>query len=165
MARRTLATRAEAVTALGLRSPRHLDKLIERGAPGPAPGKKGTARYDVEALRAWVEDRRARVKPMDVLLAERAKQAKLDTQMKRLRLREANQELVPASRAVDVQRAIAGAVRAQVLAVPRRAVIAGLPQEFEPLIRRLLHEALSELAEIQTLARLAATEPAAEDVA
>lgn len=44
------------------------------------------------------------------------------------------------------QRAVATAAKAALLAVPKRAVLAGLPREHEPLVARLITEALRELA-------------------
>ena len=101
---RTLSTRAEAVAALGLPSPRALDRLIERGAPGPRPGKRGTGRYDVAAIEAWRTARQARLSPGLDLTTERAKLAKVQRQLTSLKLREARGELVRAKDAADVQR-------------------------------------------------------------
>lgn len=154
--RRRLATRAEAVKALGLASPRALDKLIERGAPRPRPGKRGTRRYDVDAIRQWREKRQARTKPTLDLAVERAKLAKVQRQLTTLKLREARGELIRAKDAAQAQRTIGAAVKASLLAVPRRAILVGLPREHEPVIRRLITEALRELSQVQTIAALAA---------
>lgn len=160
-----LATRAEAVAALGLASPRALDKLIERGAPGPRPGKRGTRRYDVPAIEAWRLARQARTRPTLDLAAERAKLARVQRQVATLRYREARGELVRAKDVLQGQRGIAGAVKAALMSVSRRAVLAGLPQEHEPLIRRLVVEALRELSGLRTAAALSRTADAEEDAA
>lgn len=160
-----LATRAEAVAALGLASPRALDKLIERGAPAPQPGKRGSRRYDVAAIDAWRKARQTRTQPALDLAAERAKLARVQRQLTTLRLREARGELIRAKAVVEVQRAIAGAVKAQLLAVSRRAVLAGLPRDHEPLIRRLVVEALRELSEVRTIATLSRSADPKEDAA
>jgi phage terminase Nu1 subunit (DNA packaging protein) len=149
-----LATRSEAVKALGLDSPRALDRLIERGAPAPLPGKRGGARYDVQAIEAWRAARKARTAPALDLATERAALARVQRQLAHLKLREARGELIRSADAAAAQRATAGAVRAQLLAVPRRAVLAGLPREHEPLVKRLIAEALRELSEVRTLAGL-----------
>lgn len=149
-----LATRAEAVAALGLASSRVLDRLIERGAPGPQPGKKGTRRYDVAAIRTWMAARQARTKPTVDLSSERAKLAKVQRQISTLKLSEMRGDLVRIKEVEDVQRTIAGAVRAQMLAVPRQAVLGGLPIEHEPLVRRLITEALRDLATATTIEQL-----------
>lgn len=162
MTRRKLATRAEAVAALSLPSPRALDKLIERGAPAPAPGKRGTARYDVAAIRKWQEARQDRQRPILDLAAERAQLARVQTELTTLKLHEARGELVKAADAERVLRAIATSTKTAILSVPRRAVLTGLPREHEPLIRRLLTESLRELSEVRTLRGLSAgTEDAA----
>ena len=149
-----LSTRAQAVQALGLPSPRALDRLIERGAPGPHPGKRGGPRYDVAAIDAWRQARDARQRPTLDLSLERALLARAQRQLVNLKLREARGELIRAREAADVQRAIAGAARVQLLTVPRRAVLAGLPREHEPLVKRLIVEALRDLAEVRTVAEL-----------
>lgn len=150
----TLATRAEAVKALGLASPRALDKLIERGAPSPRPGKRGTKRYDVAAIAAWRDARTARTQPTYDLALERAKLARVQRQLAELKVKEARGSLIRAVDAEHVQRSIAAAVKAQLLAVPRRAVLGGLPREHEPLVRSLIVEALRELSEVRTVAAL-----------
>lgn len=149
-----LSTRAEAVHALGLSSPRALDRLIERGAPGPKPGKRGAARYDVEAIAAWRSQRQARTQPTLDLALERAKLARVQTQLTALKVREARGELVKAADAERVLRAITVAAKTQLLAVPRRAVLAGLPRTHEPLVKRLITDALRELADVRTLREL-----------
>jgi phage terminase Nu1 subunit (DNA packaging protein) len=149
-----LSTRREAVAALGLPSARALDRLIERGAPLPTPGKRGTARYDVPAIKAWRDAREARRRPTLDLTTERAKLARVQTQLTTLKLQEARGELVKATIAIDVQRSVAGAVRSQLLAVPRRAVLEGLPRVHEPIVRRLIVAALRELSEVRTMAAL-----------
>lgn len=154
MARRKLATRAEVIEALGLDSPRRLDKMIERGAPGPAPGKKGTRRYDLDALRTWMEERRARMQPVLDLNAERAKLARVQRQLARLKVHAMRKTLVPEKDVVSGWRAVLGATRAQLLAVPRQAVLSGLPREHEPLVKRLITDALRELSEVQSIEQL-----------
>lgn len=149
-----LVTRADAVAALGLSSPRALDKLIERGAPAPLPGKRGTARYDVAAIEAWRQARQSKLKPALDLSTERAKLAKVQRQFTALKLREARGHLVATKDADAVQRAIAVAVKTQLLAVPRQALLSGLPRAYEALVRRLIVEALRELSEIRTLDKL-----------
>ena len=146
-----LSTRAEAVAALGLESPRALDRLIEKGAPGPAPGKRGGARYDVAAIRQWQAGRKVRTRPALDLAAERAALAHTQNQLATLKLREARGELVTASDAERALRAIVTATKAQLLSVPRRAVLAGVPRDCEPIIKQLLVEALRDLAEVRTL--------------
>jgi phage terminase Nu1 subunit (DNA packaging protein) len=150
---RPLATRA--VTALVLSTARALDKLLERGAPGPAPGsKRGGRRYDVAAIATWRAERQARLQPTYDLSAERAQLARVQRQLVELKVREARGQLIRAADAEHVQRSIAAAVKAQLLAVPRRAVLGGLPREHELLVRTLIVEALRELSEIRTLAAL-----------
>ena len=165
MPRRTLRTRAEAVRLLGLRSARALDKLVERGAPGPQPGKRGTARWDVEAIQAWRADREARLRPTIDLSLERAKLARVQRQLTALKLREARGELIRAKDAADVQRSIVASARAQLLAVPRRAVLDGLPREHEGLVRRLVVEALRDLSEVRSLRDLRRTVDTEDDAA
>lgn len=152
-----LSTLAGAVAALSLPSPRALHRLIERGAPGPKPGKRGSARYDVAAIDAWRRARESKNQPTMDLAVERTKLTRLQTRLVSLKLRQASGELIPSKVAVDVLGAMAGAVRAQVLAVPRRAVLDGLPREYEPLMKRLLTEALRELADARTVAALKET--------
>lgn len=159
-----LSTRAQAVKALGLPSSRALDKLIEKGAPAPAPGKRGSARYDVAAIEAWRLARRARVRPVLDLATERAALANVQTKLARLKLREARGELVKAADAEEVLRLIATATRAAVLAIPRRAVLAGVPREHEATLKALVTEALRDLSETKTLAGLGKL-AAREDVA
>lgn len=153
-AKTELATRAEAVKALGLPSPRALDRLIERGAPGPAPGKKGGRRYNVAAIQKWRTAREARKAPMLDLTTERAKLARVQRKLTSIRLQEARGVLVNASRVADAQRAIYAAAKSELLAVSHRAVLAGMPAEYEPLIKRLIRDALKELSEIPTLQAL-----------
>jgi phage terminase Nu1 subunit (DNA packaging protein) len=149
-----LATRSETVAALGLPSPRALDRLIERGAPPPKPGKRGSRRYDVAAIVKWRDERQARLTPTYDLVAERAKLARVQRQLAELKVKEARGQLIRAADAEHVQRSIAAAVRAQLLAVPRRAVLGGLPREHEALVRGLIVEALRELSEVRTVAAL-----------
>ena len=149
-----LATRAEAVKALRLDSARALDRLIERGAPGPRPGKRGSRRYDVPAIRAWRTQREARTRPALDLATERAALAHVQTSLTKLKLREARGELVKAVDAERVLRAIATAAKTELLSVSRRAVLAGLPREHEALVRRLVTEALRELSEARSLRAL-----------
>lgn len=160
-----LATRAEAVERLGLPSARALDRLIERGAPGPAPGKKGSGRYDVAAIQAWMTARQARVKPTLDLAAERAKLARVQRQLTTLKLREHRGDVVRAKDALLAYQAIAGAVRVQLLAVPRNAVLGGLPREHEALVKRLIVQALRDLSDIRTMAQLGAITAIEEDTA
>jgi phage terminase Nu1 subunit (DNA packaging protein) len=151
---RKLSTRAEAVAALELPSPRALDRLVERGAPAPRPGKRGTRRYDVAAIDGWRRERQARQRPALDLATERAKLARVQRELTTLKLREARGELIRATDAVDVQRAIATAAKVQLVAVSRRAVLAGLPREHEPLVKRLITEALRDLSAVKTIAAL-----------
>jgi phage terminase Nu1 subunit (DNA packaging protein) len=150
----TLSTRSEAVAALGLPSPRALDRLIERGAPAPKPGKRGSKRYDVAAIATWRDARQARTQPTYDLTLERAKLARVQRQLAELKVQEARGSLIRAVDAEHVQRSIAAAVKSQLLAVPRRAVLGGLPREHEPLVRTLIVEALRELSEVRTVAAL-----------
>ncbi len=69
--------------------------------------------------------------------------------------------LVPVTEVERVQAAAAVAVKSQLLAVPHRAVLDGLPPEHAPLVRRLIVDALRELAGLRTMAAL----DAAEDLA
>ena len=152
-----LVTRAEAVKALGLPSARALDRLIERGAPGPKPGKRGSPRYDVAAIESWRTTRQARTRPTLDLTIERAKLARVQRQLTTLKVRELRGELIREKDAAAVLRAIAGAAKAQLLAVPRRCVLEGVPRDVEPVIKRLIVEALRELAELRTLSALDTT--------
>lgn len=145
-----LATRAEAVKALGLPSPRALDRLIEKGAPGPAPGKRGTRRYDVAAMQAWKAQRATEQRPTLDLTQARAKLATTQEKLAALKVRELRGTLIRRTDALEVQRAIATATRTSLLAVPRRAVLAGVPREHEPVLTRLVKDALRELSEVQT---------------
>ncbi len=149
-----LSTRAEVVKALGLASARALDRLVERGAPPPAPGKRGTARYDVDAIRKWQEKRTTKRQPMFDLVRERARLAHVQVELTELKVREIRGELVRAADAERVQRAMAAAVRAQLLAVPRRCVLDGMPRRHERVVKRLITEALRELSTVRTLADL-----------
>ncbi|MEP7307651.1 MAG: hypothetical protein ABJA98_19280 [Acidobacteriota bacterium] len=150
------ATHAEAVAALKLPSPRALERLIERGAPGPIPGKRGTPKYDVPAIEAWRQERQQRLKPGADLSAARAKLAGKQTEWISLKLREAKGRVV---RVKDVEHAlltILTAFRAEILSVSRRAVLAGLPLEHEALIRSLNIQALQDLSEVRTASALLA---------
>lgn len=158
-----LSTRAEAIKALGLPSARALDKLLERGAPAPKPGKKGSRRYDVAAIEAWRAERKTRTQPVLDLSAERARLARVQRKLTTLKLRELRGALVRVKDAERVQVAIAGAVKTQLLAVPRRCVLDGLPREYEALVHKHITQALRELSEIRTLADLLPT--SGEDVA
>jgi len=153
------------VAALSLESPRALDRLIERGAPGPRPGKPGAARYDVPAIATWRRARAARTRPTLDLCAERAKLARVQRKLTELKLREARGEFIRAKDVASAQRAIAAAAKASLLAVPRRAVLAGLPREHEALVKQLITEALRELAQVQTVAGLNTKGTADEDAA
>ena len=57
---------------------------------------------------------------------------------------------------VRAERNIVAATKTQLLAVARRAVLAGLPRTHEPLVKRFITEALRELADIRTVAGLRA---------
>ncbi len=153
-AKTELVTRAQAVLLLELPSARALDRLIERGAPGPAPGKKGSKRYDVPAIERWREERKKRLAPTLDLSVERAKLARVQRKLTSLKLREARGELVRSRDVADIQRAVAAAVKTELLAVPRRAVLAGLPREHEALMKRLIVDALREVSNIRTIADL-----------
>lgn len=146
-----LRTLPEAVAELGLPSSRALHKLVERGAPGPAPGKRGGARWDVEAIEAWRRARETKNQPQTDLAIERVKLTRMQTRLVSLKLRQASGELIASKVAVDVLGAMVGAIRAQILAVPRRLVLDGLPRDFEPLAKRALNEALRELSDRRTV--------------
>ena len=148
-------TRSEAVSALGLRGPRDLDKLVERGAPAPRPGKRGSARYDLRAIVAWRQARATSAGPaLSDLATERAALARVQRELSVLRLQAARGELIQAKDAAEATRAIVVATRTQLLSVPRRCVLAGLPLEHEPTIKRLITEALRELSEVRTVGEL-----------
>jgi phage terminase Nu1 subunit (DNA packaging protein) len=152
-----LSTRAEAVKALNLQSARALDRLIERGAPAPKPGKRGGRRYDVEAIEAWRAQRLARAKPVLDLTTERARLARAQRKLTTLKLRELRGALIRVKDAERVQAAIAGAAKTQLLAVPRRCVLDGLPREHEALVHKHITQALRELSEIRMIAELQLT--------
>lgn len=151
-----LSTIAEAVAALGLESQRQLHRLIEAGAPKPAPGARGSRRYDIAAIAAWRNARDKRQRPTLDLAAERAKLARSQRRFTDLKYREARGELVRLRDVIAAERECSGAVRSELMAVSRRAVLAGLPLEHEPLVRRLVIEALRELSETRTRAALVA---------
>ncbi|MGE0450214.1 MAG: hypothetical protein AB7Q29_11600 [Vicinamibacterales bacterium] len=161
MARR-LATRQEAVQALGLRSVRALERLLEKGAPGPRPGKPGSRRYDVAAIAAWREQRAAQTRPTVDLSAARARLAVTQERLAALKVRELRGLLIRRLEAAAALTAIIAAARASLLAVPRRAVLAGLPREHEPLVRQLVTDALRELSETRTLDALSTRAEAAD---
>ncbi len=142
------STLGDAVIALGLPSPRALHRLIESGAPGPSPGKRGSQRYDVAAIAEWRKQRdERRRRPDTQLTVERIKDLKLGRQLKSLELRERRGQLISSKDAEAVLQTMVGAVRAEFLSLSRRAVLAGLPREYEPVVRKLIVEALRELFE------------------
>jgi phage terminase Nu1 subunit (DNA packaging protein) len=145
-----LSTRAEAVKALGT-SARGLDRMIERGAPGPKPGRPGSKRYDVPAIKAWRAERAARVKPNTDLAHERALLCRVQRTFATLKVRQAKGELVRGEDAEAILRALIVATKTALLAVPRRCVLAGLPREHEALAKREIVQALRDLAEVKTL--------------
>lgn len=144
--REKLGTRAEAVKALGLASPRALDRLIEKGAPGPKPGKRGSRRYDIEAICAWREARRERVKPTLDLATERAQLAQAQRRLTNLKIRQLRGLLVSkeAVALLDAQRQ--ASVRAAILRLPSDAVQRGIPVQHEPILRDLAEGVLAALA-------------------
>ena len=79
---------------------------------------------------------------------------------RRLRLENDAREsrVLPVDQVERAQRGIVAAAKNQLLSVPRRAVLAGLPREHEPLVRQLIVDALRELAAIGTAAALEAVE-------
>lgn len=145
-------TRSGAARALGI-TPATLDRWVDRGAP-KRRGKRGGRLYDVVAVRKWRRDRDAKRQPVLDLAHERAALARVQRELTELKVREARAELVKADDVERVQRAALAAVRAQLLAVPRRCVLAGLPRSHEPLVKRHITEALRELSALRTLADL-----------
>jgi phage terminase Nu1 subunit (DNA packaging protein) len=115
-----LKTRAEAAKALKI-APRALDRAIERGAPGPVAGRRGTRRYPVAALRRWLV---AREQPEDSgrpnLTAERARLVGVQRELAELKLAIASGKLI--DRAAEDRRdfEIARTVRDSILNVPDR---------------------------------------------
>lgn len=77
---------------------------------------------------------------------------------RRLRLENDLREgkLLPAEQVTLAQQTIASAVKTQLLAVPRRCCLAGLPREHEELLRREIVSALRELADVKTFGALEA---------
>ncbi len=141
-----LSTRAQAVKALKLASPRALDRLIEKGAPGPRAGKPGSKRYDVEAIQKWRAERKARVKPTLDLQAERAQLAQAQRRLTNLKIRQLRGLLVSkeAVSLLDGQRQ--ASVRAAILRLPSDAVQRGIPVLHEPILRDLAEGVLAALA-------------------
>ena len=138
-----LLTRSAAAKALGI-TPTALSRLVERGCPVArrASSKGKPALYDVAAIRAWRAERLTHV-PAPAPGRER-KDAAL-AELAEIRVAKARGELILASEAIAVARDLAETVKAAVLAVPRRAVLAGLPQEHEARVKALLIEALRGL--------------------
>ncbi|MGE3343319.1 MAG: hypothetical protein AB7L71_07770 [Vicinamibacterales bacterium] len=118
----------------------------------------------VSAAEDWQAGRRQKALPIDVAapFSSRAASAGMADvnreiaieKLRKMRLdsdaREA--KLLPVDAVERAQRATLAAVRGQLLAVPRRCVLAGLPPEHELLVRRAIVDALRELAEVTTLA-------------
>jgi phage terminase Nu1 subunit (DNA packaging protein) len=141
-----LATRAEAVAALGLPSPRALDKLVEKGAPRPAPGRKGSARYDVEAIKAWRQARQEKNQPTLDLTMERALLARAQRRLAVLRTRKLRGELVLREAADAALSTMQAGARAAILRLPTDALQRGVPREHEALLRELCEGVLNSLA-------------------
>jgi phage terminase Nu1 subunit (DNA packaging protein) len=141
-----LFTRAEAVAALGLRSAKALDRLIEKGAPKPRPGKRGSARYDVEAIKKWREERQARVAPTLDLQAERARLARAQRRLTILKIRQLRGALIPRDAVVLLDAKRQASVRSAVLRLPTEALQRGVPAEHEALLRELAENVLTTLA-------------------
>lgn len=141
-----LSTLPEAVERLGLRGPKALYRLIEKGAPKPRAGKRGSARYDVEAIKAWREARATRVAPTLDLQAERARLARVQRHLTTLKIRQLRGELIQREAASLALDRIRGSMRAAILRLPTDAIQRGVPTEFEAVLRDLVDGALTTLA-------------------
>ena len=140
-----LATLTEAVARLGLRGPKQLYRLIEKGAPKPRAGKRGSARYDVEAIRVWMERRQERNQPALDLQAERAKLARVDRHLKSLRIRQLKGVLIPRESTDLIYSRVQASVRAAVLRLPVDAIQRGIPGDYEETLREIAEGILASL--------------------
>lgn len=143
MKSKRLATRAEAARALNI-PVRSLDRLVEKGAPvEPGAGR----RYSIPALRAWRAARTASQATVADLTLQRAKLAAAQRRLATLRYRRERGELLRRADVVAEGQGVMRVLRARLLALPRAAVQAGgVPLELEPVLRRIVVEALRELA-------------------
>ncbi len=144
-------------------------KAIATGRLGRGVGERDgrPAIVDVEAARTEWSANRSRPRPARAPRAARADGSLADWQRqiaaercRRLKLENDRRDgqLLPVDQVERAHKAVAAATRASLLAVPRRAVLAGLPKEHEPLVRQLVTEALRELSAIGTMAALEAVE-------
>lgn len=106
------------------------------------PGAGGVAgRYDAIACVAWWRIRRP-----GTLDAEKARHLKSQADQGELRLAERKGQLVPRDQVIREGQNVAKAIRAAVLALPRRQMQLGIIQpEQEPEVRKLIYEILEEL--------------------
>lgn len=149
--RGALVTRTDAARALGV-SVRALDRLVERGAPGPRPGPRGGPRYDLEAIRSWQNERAEQHRPVMGLAEERARLAAAQTALTEVRRAILAGDLIDRRREEQRDFTLGRTIRDSVLAIPSR-VAALLAAESDPeVVDRLLTEelrsALTALAEV-----------------
>jgi phage terminase Nu1 subunit (DNA packaging protein) len=139
-------------------NPQTLYKWADAGMPVAVRGRSGRCSlYDEDAVQAWLSERQAgRTRPGLDLAAERAKLTRVQTEVAALKLRAARGDFISSQDADRALRAMATAARAALLAVSARAVLSGVPPEYEATINRLIVESLRELSEARTIRELAA---------
>ncbi len=143
--RRRLETRAGAAVALGI-PPRALDRLLERGAPPPKAGPRGSKRYDVAAIAKWRDERQARIKPALDLAVERAKLARAQRQKLGLEMRVRRGALVSRHDAEELWRGHVLRARARLLQIPAQARVRGVPPAAVAIVDELIRGALEALS-------------------
>lgn len=122
--------------------------MLAKGAPRPKPGKRGAAKYDVEAIRRWREERRAKQAPTLDLQSERARLARAQRHLAVLKIQQLRGALIPRESVslLDAQRQ--ASVRAAILRLPSDALQRGLPLEHEVLMRDLAEGVLATLSRV-----------------
>lgn len=153
-----LVTRSEAAAVFGV-VPSRINRWAAEGAPVARHGRPGHgALYDLEALRGWRAARQEAPEGGLSLSDERAKLARAQREKTEMANALTAGFLVEREAVVAEGRAHVTAAKARILAVSRLAVLQGIiPPEREGALRRLLLEALAELAAWKTLEDVQAT--------
>jgi phage terminase Nu1 subunit (DNA packaging protein) len=147
-------TRAALAKALGIH-PGTVTRWERDGCPVAERAPRGRpSLFDLDAVRAWrrAADQAARAEGLS-LEAERARLARAQATLAEKKLKALAGELLPAAEVRRVYSALVGATKAKLLAIPRAvapelvqvAGAGGIPA-IEAVLRRRVHEALTELA-------------------
>ena len=155
-----ILTRSEVAAVMGV-TPMRITKWSAMGMPVAFRGGRGVeSKYNLDAVLAWREQQEKLVvgggdaAPSGSALnlgEERARLARAQTAKTMLDIAKRRRDLLPRDEVVRDGKAVIGAVRAKLLAMPSRLVQMGIVEAANrPRLEAYLHEAMEEMSRWKT---------------